>query len=131
VTRRHGRNLHPVGELGAEFCEFLGVRYARSLCGRSALYSVRQRSIFSFASAGVVNQWWFQTRVAESSVKAFHVPVLHRPPRLNMDQANTFAPRARPGSGDLVDSGPLSQRITSGVPPWLIMFGDGRAFERH
>jgi hypothetical protein len=33
-----------------------GVRYAKLLCGRSALYSIRHRSIFSFASASVVNQ---------------------------------------------------------------------------
>src|SRR5204863_639 len=33
-----------------------GVRYAKLLCGRSPLYSIRHRSIFSFASASVVNQ---------------------------------------------------------------------------
>ena len=31
-----------------------GVRYAKLLCGRSPLYSIRHRSIFSFASASVV-----------------------------------------------------------------------------
>jgi hypothetical protein len=37
-----------------------GVRYARLLCGRSSVYSTRQRSTFCFASTRFTNQFAFK-----------------------------------------------------------------------
>ncbi len=99
-----------------------GDRYLSGLCGLSLLYPFLQASIFALASARVRNQFAFRHSSRNRPLKLSMWPFcIGRPGSMNTRRICRSSHQLKQWRD--VNSGPLSQRMASGLPRWARSLG--------